>query len=220
MDKRYEVYCLTHPHFYDAPHHGRTRGRFPQAGRPLPTSWAREELDEWLVCRPTDVVLPPQGWKIHVSACPDNAESILEAVWAYRVPRRIAFKFLPGMDALFLANTKYAHRGSSGKFVTVYPVDEAQCACVLTGLGAVLDGRPGPHILSDLRWGGGRSPPCQVRGLRRPVLRVGRRRTGAGGVQVVADRSHGQRKPVGDLTRRRAVPREAQNLQLPTTEPG
>lgn len=160
MDKRYEVYCLTHPHFYDAPHHDRTRGRFPQAGRPLSASWAREELDEWLVCRPTDVVLPPQGWKIHVSACPDNAESILEAVWDYCVPRRIAFKFLPGMDALFLANTKYAHRGSSGKFVTVYPVDEAQCECVLTELGAVLDGRPGPYILSDLRWGDG---PLHVR---------------------------------------------------------
>ncbi|MEV0117235.1 class III lanthionine synthetase LanKC [Streptomyces sp. NPDC050844] len=160
MDKRYEVYCLTHPHFYDAPHHGRTRGRFPQAGRPLSASWVREELGEWLVCRPTDVVLPPQGWKIHVSACPDNAESILEAVWDYCVPRRIAFKFLPGMDALFLANTKYAHRGSSGKFVTVYPVDEAQCECVLTELGAVLDGRPGPYILSDLRWGDG---PLHVR---------------------------------------------------------
>jgi len=160
VDKRYEVYCLTHPHFYDAPSHGRTRGRFRQAMRRLPDSWAREELGEWLVCRPTDAVLPRQGWKIHVSACPDNAQTILDAVWDYCVPRRIAFKFLPGLDTLFLANTKYAHRGSSGKFVTLYPVDDAQCELVLNELGTVLDGRPGPYILSDLRWGAG---PLYVR---------------------------------------------------------
>ena len=160
MDKRYEVYCLTDPHFYDAPHHGRTRGRFRQTGLRLPDSWAREELGDWVVCRPTGTVFPRQGWKIHVSACPDNAQSILDEVWDYCVPRRIAFKFLPGMDALFLANAKYAHRGSSGKFVTVYPVDEAECERILTELGGLLDGREGPYILSDLRWGDG---PLYVR---------------------------------------------------------
>ncbi|WP_338145831.1 class III lanthionine synthetase LanKC [Streptomyces scabichelini] len=160
MDKRYEVYCLTHPRFYDAPHHGRTRGCFRQARRRLPASWAREELGEWVVCRPTGTVLPSQGWKIHVSACLDNAQTVLNAVWDYCVPRGIAFKFLPDKETLFLANAKYAHRGSSGKFVTVYPVDEAQCERVLTELGAVLDGRPGPYILSDLRW---RAGPLYVR---------------------------------------------------------
>ncbi|WP_151476128.1 class III lanthionine synthetase LanKC [Streptomyces albicerus] len=160
MDKRYEVYCLTHPHFYDAPSHHRTRGSFRQARHPLPASWKREELGDWLVCRPADAVLPPQGWKIHVSACLDNAQAILDAVWDYCLPHRVAFKFLPSVDILFLANAKYAHRGSSGKFVTVYPVDEAECERVLTELGTVLDGRPGPYILSDLRWGAG---PLYVR---------------------------------------------------------
>ncbi|WP_405592624.1 class III lanthionine synthetase LanKC [Streptomyces sp. NBC_01092] len=160
MDKRYEVYCLTHPHFYDTPSRGRTQGQFHQTRRTPPASWSREELGDWVVCRPVDAELPKQGWKIHVSACPDNAQTTLDAVWDYCVPRRIAFKFLPGLDTLFLANAKYAHRGSSGKFVTVYPVDEAQCERVLTELGAALDGRQGPYILSDLRWGDG---PLYVR---------------------------------------------------------
>ncbi|TXS51969.1 lantipeptide synthetase [Streptomyces sp. uw30] len=160
MDKRYEVYCLTHPHFYDTPSRGRTQGQFHQTLRTPPASWSREELGDWVVFRPVDAELPKQGWKIHVSACPDNAQTTLDAVWDYCVPRRIAFKFLPGLDTLFLANAKYAHRGSSGKFVTVYPVDEAQCERVLTELGAVLDGRQGPYILSDLRWGAG---PLYVR---------------------------------------------------------
>ncbi|WP_406491468.1 hypothetical protein OHB06_08040 [Streptomyces sp. NBC_01604] len=157
MDKRYEVYCLTDPHFYDTPSHGRARGRFDQTLRPPPASWTREELGDWVVCRPVDTALPPQGWKIHVSACLDNAQTILDAVWDYCVPRRIAFKFLPAKETLFLANAEYAHRGSSGKFVTVYPEDEARCELVLGELGTVLEGLPGPYILSDLRWGPVRS---------------------------------------------------------------
>ncbi|MDG5804310.1 class III lanthionine synthetase LanKC [Streptomyces ossamyceticus] len=161
MDKRYELYCLTDPRFYDTPT-SRTRMRdgFRQTRDPLPDHWSRQELGDWLVCRPTDVDLPPQGWKIHVSACPDNAQEILDAVWAHCVPRRIPFKFLPNVDVLFLANMKYAHRGSSGKFVTIYPRDEDQCERTLTELDAVLGGRPGPYILSDLRWGAG---PLYVR---------------------------------------------------------
>ncbi|MDC0773233.1 class III lanthionine synthetase LanKC [Streptomyces sp. HD] len=160
MDKRYEVYCLTHSHFYDTPSQGRARGRFRQTLRPLPASWSREELGDWVVCRPVDAELPPQGWKIHASACPDDAQQILDTVWDYCVPRRIAFKFLPGLETLFLANAKYAHRGSSGKFVTIYPVDEAQCERILAELGPALDGWQGPYILSDLRWGAG---PLYVR---------------------------------------------------------
>ncbi|WP_053747086.1 class III lanthionine synthetase LanKC [Streptomyces sp. NRRL WC-3618] len=161
MDKRYEVYCLTHPHFYDAPSsHGGTHGRFRQADAPLQEAWKRAKVGEWLAFRPLDVRLPQQGWKIHVSACLDNAQSILDEVWEYCVPRRIAFKFLPGLETLFLANAKYAHRGSSGKFVTVYPSDEVACERILTELGDILDGFPGPYILSDLRWGDG---PLHVR---------------------------------------------------------
>ncbi|MFF7393965.1 class III lanthionine synthetase LanKC [Streptomyces scabiei] len=161
MDKRYEVYCLTHPHFYDTPSsRGGKRSRFRQTRAPLPSSWTRERVGDWLAYRPPGVRLPPQGWKIHVSACLDNAQSILDEVWDHCVPRGIAFKFLPDLETLFLANAKYAHRGSSGKFVTVYPSDEAACERILTELGGVLDGRPGPYILSDLRWGDG---PLHVR---------------------------------------------------------
>ncbi|MFF9039775.1 class III lanthionine synthetase LanKC [Streptomyces sp. NPDC014892] len=161
MDKRYEVYCLTDPHFYDAPSsHAGTQGRFRQTGGALPASWVREKVGDWLACRPTEVRLPPQGWKIHVSACLDNAQSILDEVWNHCVPRGVAFKFLPDLETLFLANAKYAHRGSSGKFVTVYPRDETECERLLTELDAVLGGRSGPYILSDLRW---RDGPLHVR---------------------------------------------------------
>ncbi|WP_318721713.1 class III lanthionine synthetase LanKC [Streptomyces albicerus] len=158
---RYEAYCLMDSHFYDTPTRAREqRSDFDQTRCPAPDTWERSELDGWVVFNPDDVELPPQGWKIHVSACLGNAQDILTTVWDYCVPRRIAFKFLPSADHLLVANAKYAGRGSSGKFVTIYPADEDRLEVVLNELGALLEGRQGPYILSDLRWGTG---PLYVR---------------------------------------------------------
>ncbi|HXL96689.1 MAG TPA: hypothetical protein VN969_47895 [Streptosporangiaceae bacterium] len=48
----------------------------------------------------------------------------------------------------------------AGKIVTIYPADEAACERILADLGQLLDGEPGPYILSDLRYGAG---PLYVR---------------------------------------------------------
>jgi hypothetical protein len=161
MDNGYETYCLADPVFYDSPLLARGHSpNFEPARRPVPEGWERFEQGDWLVYRPQDVDLPTQGWKIHASACLDNAEEILAAVWGYCVPKRISFKFVPNRLLLFLRNAKYADRGASGKFITIYPLDEAQLELVANELGAILDGRSGPYILSDLRWGAG---PLHVR---------------------------------------------------------
>ena len=81
--------------------------------------------------RPTGIQLPTQGWKIHASACLDNAEQILEPIWEYCVRERIAFKFIRSRELLFLRNMKYAARGYSGKFVTIFPADEQQLERIL-----------------------------------------------------------------------------------------
>ncbi len=164
MDRGYEQYLLADPLFYDSP--TATRGSdgndndFELGRGTVPAGWERYELDDWLVYKPDDAQLPMQGWKIHSSACLDNTEEILAAVWDYCLPRRIAFKFIRSVDLFFLRNVKYASRGSSGKFVTIYPADEAELEVILTELGAALDGQPGPYILSDLRWDSG---PLYVR---------------------------------------------------------
>jgi tRNA A-37 threonylcarbamoyl transferase component Bud32 len=161
VDKRYEVYCLADPLFYDSTIQVREeRLGFEFTRRPVPLGWERTELEDWLVHRPVGVSFPPQGWKVHVSACLDNADKVLTTVWDYCLRHRIPFKFLRGLEALLLANAKYAHRGASGKFVTIYPADEAQLEVVLNELGEALAGSQGPYILSDLRWAEG---PLYVR---------------------------------------------------------
>jgi len=161
VDKAYEVYCLADPVFYDSPTLALGEDfDFAIARSALPEGCERYELDDWLVDNWPDVAMPRQGWKIHASSCLDNAEEILATVWNYCVPRRISFKFIRSRQLLFLRNRKYADRGASGKFVTIYPLDEPQLETILRELGALLDGQPGPYILSDLRWGSG---PLYVR---------------------------------------------------------
>jgi tRNA A-37 threonylcarbamoyl transferase component Bud32 len=161
VDKAYELFCLANPLFYDSPTalpgdaDPEEDIGFAIARGPAPEGWTRHYLDDWVVYLPEDVHLPAQGWKIHASACLDNAGRILAAVWDYCIPREIPFKFVRNLDLLLFSNGKYAHRGSSGKFITIYPPAEDQFEVILSELGAILEGEPGPYILSDLRWNEG-----------------------------------------------------------------
>ncbi|MGB9279170.1 MAG: class III lanthionine synthetase LanKC [Pseudonocardiaceae bacterium] len=160
MDNGYEVFCIADPLFYDSISGSNRIKSFDAARRPVPDGWQRRPLDNWVVMNPVGASVPAQGWKVHASACLGNAERILETVWEYCVPRRITFKFLAARSALHLQNAKYAPRGSSGKFMTIYPTDVDELGTILQDLGERLAGEPGPYILSDLRWNEG---PLYVR---------------------------------------------------------
>ncbi|HVV07906.1 class III lanthionine synthetase LanKC [Amycolatopsis sp.] len=157
MDTLYFAFCAADPLFYDKPDGG--------AGEPYevpaaPEGWTERDSGPWRSLRPDGVRLPAQGWKIHVSATLDNAERVLETVHAYCLRRRIAFEHLRSRRLLLCANAKYAPRAGSGRFVTLYPVDEDEFAAVLSGLAGELAGEEGPYVLGDLRYGGG---PLYVR---------------------------------------------------------
>ncbi|MCO5991918.1 class III lanthionine synthetase LanKC [Actinoallomurus rhizosphaericola] len=159
MEKQYELYCQKDRLFYDVLD-GQERPAFTIADEALPEGWQRVRRNEWLIYVPPAQDIPQQGWKIHVSACHDNAEGVLTRVRDYCVPRAISFKHLRSSDVLFMRNAKYAPRGGSGKLVTIYPRDEAELERILDDLGEILAGEPGPYILTDLRIGDG---PLYVR---------------------------------------------------------
>ncbi|MBU6532332.1 class III lanthionine synthetase LanKC [Streptomyces mayonensis] len=126
----------------------------------LPEGWSRAPGSEWVVLSPPGVTLPRQGWKIHVSATLENAGRVLDVVAKYCLTERVMFKFIGSRDLLQRRNSKYGDRSGSGKFVTVYPLDDQHFERILHELGDLLDGESGPYILSDLRW---RSGPLYVR---------------------------------------------------------
>jgi hypothetical protein len=161
VDKRYELFCLADPLFYDTPNGSRAARRtFTAADRTMPPGWTRAQLREWQAEMPPGNPIPTQGWKIHVSASHDNAERVLSQVIDYCVPREISFKFLRSPLALHIRNAKYAPRGASGKLATIYPKDDADCERILAELDGLIGGEHGPYILSDLRYGRG---PLYVR---------------------------------------------------------
>ncbi|WP_354639250.1 class III lanthionine synthetase LanKC [Kitasatospora camelliae] len=160
MYLHYLQHCQPDSPYFDLPSQDRAAGDYPAARDRLPDGWSRDLNPHWSFHAPHGCRLPSQGWKIHVSTVPDRAEAVLAVVRAFCEAGRIPFKFIRNPHVLTDRNSKYGDRGSSGKFITVYPLDEEQFATVLTELGELLDGEPGPYILSDLRW---REGPLYVR---------------------------------------------------------
>ncbi|MER5931854.1 class III lanthionine synthetase LanKC [Streptomyces sp. NPDC002054] len=160
MNKGYAVFCDADRWFYDAPYRRSEDSGYAAGTAPVPEGWQSHRTGDWLAWRPVEHRLPAQGWKIHVSATLENAESVLDRVRDYCVPRRIAFKFVPSRHLLHNRNAKYADRAGAGKFITVYPADPEEFRRIAEDLDVLLGGEPGPYILSDLRWGRG---PVYVR---------------------------------------------------------
>lgn len=156
MIERYEIYILADRLFYERLDQRRTEyPDFPISARPVPEGWEHLAAEIWMHYAPVGSSLPPQGWKIHVSSCLDDAERVLATVWDYCVPRKLAFKFLRSRPVTVMQNSKAAFRGSSGKLVTIYPLDEDQLELTLKELDAILAGIKCPYILSDLRYSEG-----------------------------------------------------------------
>ncbi|MBI2705713.1 MAG: protein kinase/lanthionine synthetase C family protein [Actinobacteria bacterium] len=161
MNADHEAFCLTDPVFYDAPAAGGADGSLLAAiERTAPDGWDASTAGVWTVIHHEAIELPKQGWKIHVSASVTNALDVLTTTWDHCVERGLCFKFLSTQAAFLAKNAKYADRSGSGKFITIYPVNEQDLERCLAELGAELSGEPGPYILSDVRWNEG---PLYVR---------------------------------------------------------
>jgi tRNA A-37 threonylcarbamoyl transferase component Bud32 len=161
VDLRYEAYCFADRHFYDVQSPAETSvDDFSRELPAPPEGWAQGEKNIWRHLHPKGVVLPKQGWKIHVSATVANAGRVLKATYDYCVERRIPFKYLRTQSIVLARNSKYAPREASGKLIAIYPADEVELERVLVELSELLEGEDGAYILSDLRFGAG---PLYVR---------------------------------------------------------
>ena len=147
-------YCIASSLFFDVPERLQDdTSRYGTQHLPNPDRWKLSEVGLYMQLTPPDVKLPPQGWKIHISASLSNAESILAIVWEHCVNRGIVFKFLRSRDAVLANNSKYWNRASSGKFITLYPANDGAFVATLSLLAPKLSPFDGPYVLSDLRFG-------------------------------------------------------------------
>ncbi|MBM7774730.1 tRNA A-37 threonylcarbamoyl transferase component Bud32 [Actinokineospora baliensis] len=127
-------------------------GRRFEPGVP-PVGWRRRDRDVWSCWEPPGVVLPAQGWKVHVSASLANAQVVLDVVTAACVRLAVPFKHLAGRDHFLRSHGKHANRVQSGKFCAAYPATADAARELMVDLERDLAGVAGPYVLTDRRFG-------------------------------------------------------------------
>ncbi|MBB4889276.1 class IV lanthionine synthetase LanL [Streptomyces netropsis] len=116
------------------------------------TGWTLRDGETWCMVTPPRHVPRQQGWKLHLSATPASAARVLESATRILVAHECAFKFAVSPRVTAELTSVRAPRAQSGKFLTVYPLDDDQLR-VLTGqLHEATLGLAGPAILSDRRY--------------------------------------------------------------------
>ena len=93
--------------------------------------------------------IPEQGWKLHVSAGVGSAPAVLRQALTVLLAEDVAFKVAASPTALAALNDGAGGLGQVGKFITVYPRDEAQLVSLAVALDEVTRGLRGPRIPSD-----------------------------------------------------------------------
>ncbi|MFE2294790.1 class III lanthionine synthetase LanKC [Streptomyces sp. NPDC059452] len=149
-----QLYCLADRTYYDTPDRlPDADSRYRLATDPPPPGWRRESVGLWSSLVPEHAQLAEQGWKIHVSTVPGEAEATLRDTARVCLRYGVPFKFLRSARALALMADKHMNRSGAGKFIAVYPPDDTVFHSLADELSQALTGRSGPYILSDLRIG-------------------------------------------------------------------
>jgi hypothetical protein len=114
--------------------------------------WSLESGPFWCTATPPAHVPRTQGWKLHVSSTQLSAPLILSRAVDILGREQCAFKFAATLDRLAVLLSNQCARGGGGKFITVYPDDDAQLRRLAGALDEATDGLPGPIVLSDRPW--------------------------------------------------------------------
>lgn len=93
-----------------------------------------------------------EGWKIHISASFDNYIKIFNISYNYLMENKINFKWVYDEKVYFNMISKHASRISSGKFITIYPINDKEFYKILEDLYKLLKNEKGPFIYTDRQY--------------------------------------------------------------------
>src|SRR5215212_4825331 len=79
----------------------------------------------WIEVSPIGVRMPAQGWKLHVSSSVRDADETLTRALPVLLVERVSFKVAASPDHLLSLNQGLGGDSQVGKFITVYPTDDA-----------------------------------------------------------------------------------------------
>ncbi|MDQ4145470.1 MAG: protein kinase [Actinomycetota bacterium] len=112
-------------------------------------SSAPEEAPVWIYVDPPDPPSVSVGWKLHVSAALISAQEVLERSLAVLLREKSPFKLAASFRVLEALNEGEAGLSQIGKFLTVYPSDDARAVDLARKLDAATRGLRGPRVPSD-----------------------------------------------------------------------
>jgi len=104
--------------------------------------------ETWLYLHRTDVDLPPHGWKLHVSSRAADFAGLVEQLVPVLLEARCTFKLARSTAVLTRLNNGRGSPATVGKAFTIYSPQDGVRALGMR-LAELLDGRPGPRVLSD-----------------------------------------------------------------------
>lgn len=102
----------------------------------------------WLVCSSHDP-MPRYGWKIHVSATLQEAQSVLNVVSQLAFESDCSFKYLFNEKSFRTLHFKNGSRLQSGKFIALYPRSESCAELLMKSLKDFLNEYEGLDVLTD-----------------------------------------------------------------------
>lgn len=103
----------------------------------------------WMKVYHEHTIIPEQGWKLHVSASVASAEEVLRRAVPVLLEEAATFKTAASFEMLDILNQGFGGETQVGKFITVYPVDDAQAVRLAVALDEATRGLRGPSIPSD-----------------------------------------------------------------------
>lgn len=122
----------------------------------MPARWRLRRSGYWLIADPPGEPELGQGWKLHVSATSRTSAETLSRSLPVLRDEGARFKFLVDPTVMREFNSKSFSRSASGKFITVYPRDEASFHRLGRALTDALAGFEAPYVLTDRRYPGSR----------------------------------------------------------------
>ncbi|MFD3537240.1 class IV lanthionine synthetase LanL [Streptomyces sp. NPDC058664] len=111
--------------------------------------WTADSDEMWCRVTPGSGTRREQGWKLHLSATAASAPEVLVKALDVLLREESAFKFARSLDRVSALNSRATPRGSSGKFITVYPRSDEEATRLAQELHRATAGLAGPRILSD-----------------------------------------------------------------------
>lgn len=147
------LYSLSNKYYYDdIEYKTESKELHTIANSILNDKWNIEKSGVYYLCNYSNAQVPNQGWKIHISANLENAKPILDITSDVLAKEKVPFKFIVDLEMLRFTTQKIYPRGSSGKFITIYPKDDTQFLQLLDILYDKLKTYDGPYVLSDKRY--------------------------------------------------------------------